>query len=85
MKVFGRPELKTLLQRTGLFLPKVQLDYLKDTLKTALERAVIMSRGVTNLDNGIRVDIVIERSLANNQVDTYMGPTQPELNQAEEE
>ncbi|KAI8635906.1 hypothetical protein BD408DRAFT_356666, partial [Parasitella parasitica] len=83
MKVFG-PELKTLLQRAGLFLPNIQLDYLRDKLKPELERAVIMSR-VTNLDDGIRVATDIERSLANNQADTYMGPIKPELNQAKEE
>ncbi|GAN11746.1 hypothetical protein MAM1_0881c11332 [Mucor ambiguus] len=43
-----------------------------------------MSR-VTNLDEGIRVATDIERSLANKQVDTYMGPIKPELNHAKEE
>ncbi|GAN11774.1 hypothetical protein MAM1_0934c11370, partial [Mucor ambiguus] len=77
MKAFG-PELKTLLQRAGLFLPNIQLDYLKDKLKPELERAVIMAR-VTNLDDGIRVATDIERSMGNKLDATYMGPIKTEL------
>ncbi|CEP09021.1 hypothetical protein [Parasitella parasitica] len=82
MKVFG-PELKTLLQRAGLFLPNIQLDYLRDKLKPELARAVIMSR-VTNLDDGIRVATDIERSLSSTQDTTYMGPVRPDVSQTAE-
>lgn len=44
-----------------------------------------MSRVTNNLDDGIRVTTDIERSLANNQADTYIRPIKPELNQAKEE
>ncbi|CEP15415.1 hypothetical protein [Parasitella parasitica] len=76
MKVFG-PELKILLHRAGLFLPNIELDYLHGRLKAELERAVIMSRVTTLLEEGIRVATDIEQSLANTQDTSYMGPIKP--------
>ncbi|CEP08893.1 hypothetical protein, partial, partial [Parasitella parasitica] len=83
MKVFG-PELTTLLQRSGIFLPNIQLDYLKDRLKPELAQAVIMAR-VQTLAEGIKVATDIERSLSNGQGTAYFAPIKQEQEVIKEE